>query len=252
MPEVFGAQQSDAWLRARCGRIGGSGLANVCAYLTRKSGDKKKGDSKAERDNYKLEIIGERLSGRLANHFETQAMRDGNEFEEEARLYYEAVTNTITTPVGFYVHDKYDFTGASCDFLIDDDGVGETKCPTIPVHLRYIMAGCIPKDYIPQVAWELACTGRSYADFVSYGAGVVDDDLRFFYRRTGRDELEYSYTDYSGEKDREVDLTGEAVIDYFTDQVLRFEADIQEFLKGRKTIAPFPLELKVGIGGIAS
>ena len=57
MPEVYGAQQSDAWLRAHVGRLTGSGLANICAYLTRKSGDKKKGDPKAERDNYKLEKI---------------------------------------------------------------------------------------------------------------------------------------------------------------------------------------------------
>ena len=77
MPEVYGAQQSDAWLRAHVGRLTGSGLADICAYLTRKSGDKKKGDSKAERDDYKLEKIGERLSGRLANHYQTRAMSDG-------------------------------------------------------------------------------------------------------------------------------------------------------------------------------
>ena len=244
MPEVYGAQQSDAWLRAHVGRLTGSGLASICSYLTRKSGDKKKGDPTAERDNYKLEKIGERLSGRLANHFETQAMREGTEFEEEARLYYEGVTNTVTTPVGFYVHDKYNFTGASCDALVDDDGCLEIKCPTTAVHLKYVMAGCIPKDYVPQVAWELACTDRSYADFVSYGVGVVDDDLRFFYRRTGRDELEYAYTDYSGAEGREVALTGERVIAYFTDEVLKMEAEIQEFLKGRKTVAPYPLEMK--------
>ncbi len=244
MPEVYGAQQSDAWLRAHVGRLTGSGLSKICSYLTRNSGDKKKGDPKAERDNYKLEKIGERLSGRLANHFETQAMRDGIEFEQEARLYYEGVMNVVTTPVGFYVHDEYPFTGASCDNLIDDEGVLEIKCPTIAVHMKYVMAGCIPKDYVPQVAWELACTGRAYADFVSYGAGMVDDDLRFFYRRTGRDELEYAYTDYSGTGDREVVLTGERVIAYFTDEVLKMEAEIQEFLKGRKTVAPYPLEAK--------
>jgi hypothetical protein len=146
--------------------------------------------------------------------------------------------------VGFYVHDKYDFTGASCDFLIDSDGVGEIKVPTTAVHLRYAMAGCIPKEYVPQVAWELACTGRSYVDFVSYGAGVVDDDLRFFYRRAGRDELEYAYTDYSGAVDIEMLLIGEAVIDYFTSEVCKMEAEIQAFLKGRKTVAPYPVKLK--------
>jgi len=244
MPEVYGAQQSDAWLRAHVGRQTGSGLAKICSYLTRKSGDKKKGDPTAERENYILEKIGERLSGRLANHYQTAAMSDGIEFEEEARLYYEAVTNTITTPVGFYIHDDHPFTGASCDALIDDDGVLEIKCPTTPVHLKYVMGGCIPKDYMPQVAWELACTGRSYVDFVSYGIGIVDDETRFFYRRTGRDELEYTYTDFSGDMDREVRLTGEQVIAYFTDQVLKSEAEIQAFIRGRKTVSPYPVETK--------
>lgn len=244
MPEVYGAQQSALWLRAHVGRLTGSGLASICSYLTRKSGDKVKGDPTAERDNYLLEKIGERLSGRLADHYQTRAMSDGIEFEEEARLYYEAVTNTITKPVGFYVHDQYDFTGASCDALVDDDGVLEIKCPTTLVHLKYVKGGCIPKDYMPQVAWELACTGRAYADFVSYGIGIQDDDMRFFYRRTGRDELEYSYTDYSGPEDRVVNLKGEQVIAYFTDQVLKAEAEIQAFLKGRKTIAPYALEMK--------
>jgi hypothetical protein len=244
MPEVYGNQQSDSWLTAHVGRITGSSLDAVCAYLSRKSGDKQKGDPKAERDTYKLEKIGERLSGRLANHYQTQAMSDGIQYEEEARLYYEGALNAETTPVGFYIHDEYDFTGASCDALIDDDGVLEIKCPTTAVHLKYVMAGDIPKDYVPQVAWELACTGRAYVDFVSYGIGILDEESRFFYRRRGRNELEYSYTDYSGEKDREVILTGEAVIDYFTEQVLKFEGEIQDFLKGRKTVAPFPVRIK--------
>lgn len=244
MPEVYGAQQSDAWLRAHVGRITGSGLGDVCAYLSRKSGDKRKGDPKAERDTYKLEKIGERLSGRLANHYQTQAMSDGIQYESEARLYYECALNVQTKPVGFYVHDKYDFTGASCDALIDDDGVLEIKCPTTLVHLKYISGGEIPKDYIPQVAWELACTGRSYVDFVSYGIGIADEEMRFFYRRRGRDELEYAYTDYSGETDRVVELKGEQVIAYFTDEVLKMEAEIQDFLKGRVTVAPYPVKEK--------
>ena len=132
----------------------------------------------------------------------------------------------------------------TADALIDDDGVLELKCPTTAVHMKYVMGGEIPKDYVPQVAWELACTGRAYVDFVSYGVGIVDDDMRFFYRRRGRDELEYSYTDYSGATDREILLTGEAVIAYFTDEVLKMEAEIQEFLKGRQTVAPFDVKMK--------
>ena len=66
MKNTYGSQQGDAWLRNRIGRITGSRIADVCSYLSRNSGDKKVGDPSGKRDDYRLELIFERLCGRAA------------------------------------------------------------------------------------------------------------------------------------------------------------------------------------------
>jgi putative phage-type endonuclease len=234
----FGKQGSDAWLRSRVGRITGSRLADVCSYLVIKS---RAGESSAKRNNYRMELIAERLTGRAKDHYVSPSMEWGTDTENEARLAYEGVMREMCEPVGFVLHPKFDFTGASPDSLVGTEGVLEIKCPETTTHLEYIDAGTVPSEYLPQVAWELACTGRKYVDFVSFDPRIPHDSLRFFWRRTGRDELEWII---SNPKET-VTLTGEAVIDYFTAEVLKLNAEIEYFFAEReiKPMAPFPVEL---------
>ncbi len=239
MNNTYGGQQSDRWLRNRVGRITGSRIADVCSYLTRKSGDKQAGDSSGKRDDYKLELIFERLSGRTKDHYNSAAMQRGSELEEEARLYYESVMREMCAPVNFVLHPEYDFTGASPDALVGTEGVLEIKSLLPWNHLKYAIAREAPDEYLPQVAWELACTGRKWVDFVMYCPDIVGcDELRFFYRRIGRDELEWTVAG----KDK---LTGESVIDYFTSEVLKLNGEIEAFMAEHhaKPIAPFPVEI---------
>lgn len=234
MKIAFGSQQSDAWLRNRVGRITGSRLADVCSYLVIKS---RAGESSAKRNNYRMQLIAERLTGRAADTYVSPQMEHATNTEDEAALYYEGVMRQMVEPVGFVLHPKYDFTGASPDRLVGSEGVLEIKCPATTTHLEYIDAGTIPAEYLPQVAWELACTGRKFVDFVSYDPRIQADSLRFFWRRLGRDELEWGKDDAK--------LTGEAVIDYFTSEVLKFNAEIEYFFAEReiRPIAPFPVEI---------
>ena len=95
----------------------------------------------------------------------------------------------------------------------------------------------IPTEYLPQIAWEMACTERKWADFVSYDPRIHDEKLRFFYRRMDRDELEWKVGDRI--------ITGETVIDYFTEEVLKLNAEIEYFFEqhGAKAVAPYPVEI---------
>jgi putative phage-type endonuclease len=238
---AYGKQQSDSWIRSRVGRITGSRIADVCSYLTRKSGTKGPGDSSAKRDGYRLELIAERLTGRAKDHYVSPAMEHGTNYENDARLYYEGVMRQMCEPVGFVLHPKYDFTGASPDSLVGADGVLEIKCPETTTHLEYVLGGQIPEEYLPQVAWELACTGRQWVDFVSFDPRVQVDSLRFFYRRVQRSELAWII----GSGKDETVLTGEAVIDYFEREVCKLNAEIEFFFaeRGIDPIAPFSVEL---------
>ena len=62
----------------------------------------------------------------------------------------------------------------------------EIKCPDTKTHFEYLLAEKPPTQYIPQMAWQMACTGRQWADFVSYGPRAPEG-LQYFYVRYERD-----------------------------------------------------------------
>lgn len=242
MRETYGGQQGDAWLRNRVGRITGSRIADVCSYLTRKSGDKKAGDSSSVRDEYKLQLIAERLTGRAKDQYNSPAMQRGSQLEDKARECYAMVADEPVEKVGFVLHPKYDFTGASADSLVGDDGVLEIKCLLPWNHLKYVLLGQIPEEYVPQIAWEMACANRKWCDFVLYCPDIQGcDELRFWYRRYSRTDLVWTV----GSGKDEQTLTGDAVIDYFTREVLKMQAEIEYFFAEHKAapVAPFPVEV---------
>ena len=244
MPEIWGLPQSDRWLRARCGRLTGSQFAKMCSYLTRVSGNKKAGDSTSTRDKYRRAVIGERLTGKLANHWESDYMKRGNEEEEPARRFYEMITKSTVLPVSFIIHPDMPFTGATADGLIGKEGVLEIKNPETANHIAYWRQGLVPEKYMPQVAWEIACRGKvcRFADFLSFDRRIQDPKLCYFLKRTGRDELEWEVG--SGNSARK--LTGEAVIDYFTNEVVRADAEINHFIETHattKALAPFVVDV---------
>jgi putative phage-type endonuclease len=219
MSETRGGQQSDAWMRFRAGRITGSRMADVCSYL--KDGK----TESAKRYNYRMELIAARLTGRSKDHYVTPSMEWGIAQEENAIMFYEAAFGVMAEPCGFFVHPDMPFTGASPDRLIGDDGLLEAKCPETTTHLEYVLQGKVPAEYMPQVQWELACSGRQWADFLSYDPRIQTESLRFFCRRVERDE---------------------ALIAKYTAEVLKLEAEINAFMEqhGAKPLAPFPVDLK--------
>jgi len=217
MPETFGKQQGDSWLRQKCGRISGSGMGAATSYL-------KNGNESADRRNYRLELIAARLTGLTPNHFVTPGMQWGIEQEENAVLMYESLFGVMAEPCGFFVHPQHDFSGASPDRLIGSDGLLECKAPETTTHLQWVIEGKVPEKYMPQLQWEMACTGREWADFLSFDPRIQDDNLRFFYRRVERDE---------------------ALIAKYTDEVLKLEEEINAFMQqhGCTPVAPFPVEI---------
>ena len=65
-------------------------------------------------------------------------------------------------------HPTIENSGASPDGLVDHDGLVEIKCPNTATHIDYIIAREVPSEYKPQMAWQCACTGRKWCDFVSF------------------------------------------------------------------------------------
>jgi YqaJ-like viral recombinase domain len=151
----------------------------------------KRGGEAASRRDYRAQLVAERLTGRTEDRYVSKEMQIGLQQEPYARTAYEIKTENIVDQVGFIFHPRLDFTGASPDGLIGQDGGLEFKCPKTTTHLTYMMAGTVPKEYQDQVLWNMACAEREWWDFVSYDSRLPEK-LRIFIVRMPRDEARIS------------------------------------------------------------
>jgi putative phage-type endonuclease len=153
-------QCSEEWYSARLGKVTASRLSDVLATI-------KTGEA-AARANYRIELVAERLTGKSTPGFTSAAMQWGVSCEPMARSAYETETGLIVTEVGFVDHPTIEMTGASPDGLVGDDGLIEIKCPDTKTHIETLTSKKAPSKYIPQMQWQMACTGRQWVDFVSF------------------------------------------------------------------------------------
>ena len=172
-------QRTDEWFAARAGKVTASRINDVLATV-------KSGES-AACANYRAELVAERLTGRVAESFQSAAMKWGTETEPLARAAYEAETGNFVTEDGLIDHPSIPMTGASPDGLVDDDGLIEIKCPNTATHIAWIRAGIVPSEHRNQMLWQMACTGRKWDDFVSFDPRMPPE-LRIFIVRLDRDE----------------------------------------------------------------
>lgn len=153
------AQGSPEWFADRCGKVTASRIADIIA--------KTKSGESASRANYRAQLVAERLTGKPADSFSSAAMQWGTDNEPFARMAYEAHTGILVKETGFVPHPQIELAGASPDGLADD-GLTEIKCPNTSTHIDYFLSGLPPEKYKPQMAWQMACTGRKWCDFVSF------------------------------------------------------------------------------------
>ena len=172
-------QGTAAWLQERAGFVTASRLTDVMAKI-------KTGEA-AGRANYRAELVAQRLTGQVQEGFTNAAMAHGNEFEPFARAEYEILNSVMVEEVGFVKHPALDWTGASPDGLIGDDGLIEIKCPNTATHIEYLLNGGAPAKYQMQMLWQMECTGRKWCDFASFDPRMPKE-LQLFVVRFERDE----------------------------------------------------------------
>lgn len=189
-------QGDGPWLQARKGCVTASRVDEAICYL-------KNGKESAGRLNYKLQLVAERVGGWVADHYVSEAMRWGIDTEPLARAAYEDKFDVECDLIGIEAHPTIDYAMASPDALVGSDGLVEFKCPNTSTHVAYILAGILPKEYEPQVMWQLACTKRKWCDFVSFDARLQERH-QIFQVRVIRDdkriaEMEQGVRDFLAE-----------------------------------------------------
>lgn len=193
-------QGSDEWLAARVGRVGASRIADIVART--KSG------YSTSRANYAAELVAERLTGSPAERFTNAAMAWGTEHEGAARGLYEMAAGASVTTVGIVLHPTIGMAQCSPDGLIGEDGCVEIKCPITATHINTLLTQTIDGKYLKQMQWQMACTGVSWCDFVSYDPRMPEE-MQLFVQRVRRDDaliadLEAEVTEFLSEIDETI------------------------------------------------
>ena len=174
-------QRSAEWYSARLGKVTASRVADIIA--------KTKSGYSTSRANYMAELVCERLTGKSGDNYQSGAMLWGIEQEPLARSVYEARSGNLVEEVGFVSHFTIDNAGASPDGLIGDDGLVEIKCPNTATHIDTLLGQMVPQKYIIQIHWQMACTDRTWCDFVSFDPRMPEDMQLFVQRVERNNEL---------------------------------------------------------------
>src|SRR6266404_4988442 len=172
-------QRSDEWFAARVGKVTASRIADMIAKTQKGWG--------AGRANYLAELVAERLTGATQNGYVNAIMQRGIDIEPEAITAYEFYSDNKVEPVGFVLHPTIKESGASPDGHIGKKGSLEVKCPNAATHIDTLLGGSVPGKYFLQIQWQLACSGRAWADFVSYDPRMPEE-LKLFVRRVERED----------------------------------------------------------------
>jgi len=194
-------QGSDEWFQARLGKATASRIKDVIA--------KTQSGPAATRANYLTELVIERITGVKEEGFTNGFMAWGTDQEPEARRRYESEKGILVQEIGFVDHPTIPMSGASPDGLVGSEGILEIKCPSTKTHIETLLADKIPPQYVAQVQWQMACTKRSWADFVSFDPRMPEN-AQFFCVRVSAD------SDY---------------IKTLEEEVVKFLAEVEETIK---------------------
>ncbi|AHG72985.1 bacteriophage exonuclease [Mannheimia sp. USDA-ARS-USMARC-1261] len=152
-------QGTEEWLTARLGIPTATGISSIVTPNGKKS---------SAYNAYLAELVAESIEG-LGETFKSDSMERGNRLESQARMAYEFETSNDVIQVGGV------YLNSDKDLMISPDGLMpklkkglEIKCPKMKTHIKYLLEGGVPTEYIIQVQAALWVTGYETWDFVSY------------------------------------------------------------------------------------
>jgi putative phage-type endonuclease len=166
-------QGSQEWQDARLGKVTAS---RVHAVFTQP----RKGCSVSKvRENYLADLLAERLTGKPSVASYGDDSDDGPAaWGKKTEPFARAAYNMNHTPIelaAFIDHPMIPMSGASPDGLVGTTGIVEIKCPNTTTHLETVRKGVVPTRHLAQIKWGLACTGRSWCDFISFDPRAEDE-----------------------------------------------------------------------------
>jgi hypothetical protein len=168
------SQNTDEWMHARIGSIGGSSIQSVCA----------KGSGKM-RSNLLYRMAGEIFSGIPYEGYYNDDMQRGHILESKARIEYEVITGYEVKQVAMM--KATDKKHCSPDGDVEKEkGIIEIKCRIPSVHIETIDKNKVNASDRKQCQWNLFISEREWLDYLSYCPLIPTCSL--FVVRVKRDE----------------------------------------------------------------
>lgn len=153
-------QGSVEWFALRAGKV----TASEADALVTPLGKVKTGDGPK---TLLMQKLAEAWTGAPLPQVTVWDMDQGQYLEEKARPAFELELGLPVTRVGFISSDDGRI-GCSPDGIIKGEMGLELKCPHVEKHVRYLLDGCVPPDYVAQVQFSLYATGFKGWYFASY------------------------------------------------------------------------------------
>lgn len=190
-------QGSVDWMLLRAGKVTASEMDALISPL----GKIRDGDGVQTYLNKKLVELW--TGGPLASLQGVFDVEQGQILEERARPAFTLHTG-IEVQTAAFIETDDGRCGCSPDAVIGTDSAVEIKCPTMPVHVGYLRAGTLPKEYAAQVQGSLFVTGYKQWHFFSYNRQfpplhlVVERDEKF------QEQLAIAVENFTNFLDREM------------------------------------------------
>lgn len=165
MPKIHTILQGDtAWLKLRVGKVTASEASNLLTpEFKLRTGEMP--------HTYLCEKVAEAWRGEPLPGFSSWATEQGAMLEDEARAWYALEHDDFPIQNVGFVETDDGRAGCSPDALLGDEGGLELKAPEPTNHVRYLLGGELPKQYVVQVHFSMWVTGRPWWRFVSYRRG---------------------------------------------------------------------------------
>lgn len=154
-------QGTEEWFAARRGIPTASEFSKILTAT---------GKPSTSAQTYMYSLIAERLAGQEVDQYTNEWMERGKQLEAEARDLFVFTTDIEISQVGFITDDER-IIGCSPDGWNGTVGL-EIKCPKASTHIKYLLGGTCPSDYVPQVQGSMYVTKAESWWFMSYYPGL--------------------------------------------------------------------------------
>lgn len=153
-----------AWVAVRRGCLGASTISDIL-----KEGRKKREPSQT-RASLAAKLAAERWASVAMDNLDpnNEDIARGNFVESIALKEYEALRNCLISPAEWIEHPRIFGSGATPDAFVNSDGLAQVKSPRPLKMINMMRVGCVPQEYVAQLDWELAVTGRHWNDLILF------------------------------------------------------------------------------------